>query len=59
MSQDWFIDGESLLTAGEPDIVDGKDRFELAVQIVGPVRDASSRMLRDTIKQLFCFRQIT
>jgi hypothetical protein len=58
MSQNRPIDAVSLSTVREPDVLDGKDCFELALQILGPIRDASSGMLRDTIEQLFCFRQI-
>jgi hypothetical protein len=59
MSQNGSIDAVSLSTVCEPDVFDGKDCVELALQILGAQRDASSRMLRDTTKQLFCFRQIT
>jgi hypothetical protein len=59
MSQNWPIDAVSLSTVCEPDVLDGKDGFELALQILGALRDASSGMLRDTIEPLFCFRQIT
>jgi hypothetical protein len=48
-----------LSTVCEPDVFDGKDCFELALHIVGTLCDASSGTLRDTIEQLFCFRQIT
>jgi hypothetical protein len=48
-----------LSTVCQPDVLDGKDCFELVLQIFGALRDVSSGMLRDTIKQLFCFRQIT
>jgi hypothetical protein len=46
-------------TVCEPDVLDGKDCFELAKQILGALGDTSSGMLRDTVEQLFCFRQIT
>jgi hypothetical protein len=59
MSQDRLIDVVSLSIVCEPDVLDVKDCFELALQILGALRDASSGMLRDTIEQLFCFRQIT
>jgi hypothetical protein len=59
MSQDRFIDAVSLSTVCEPDVFDGKDCFELGLQILGALRDASSGTLRDTIQQLFCSRQIT
>jgi hypothetical protein len=58
MSQNRPIDAVSLSTVCEPDVLDGKDCFELALQILGALRDASSEMLRDTFEQLFCFRQI-
>jgi hypothetical protein len=59
MSQDRLIDAVSLSTVCEPDVLDGKDCFELGLQILGALRDASSGRLRDTIQQLFCSRQIT
>jgi hypothetical protein len=59
MSQNRSIDDVSLSTVCEPDVLDGKDCFKLALQILGALRDTSSEMLRDTIKQLFCFGQIT
>jgi hypothetical protein len=59
MSQDRLIDAVSLSTVCEPDVSDGKDYFELGLQILGAFRDASSGALRDTIEQLFCSRQIT
>jgi hypothetical protein len=59
MSQNRPINAVSLSTVCEPDILDGKDCFELGLQKLGALRDASSGMLRDTIEQLFCFRQIT
>jgi hypothetical protein len=59
MPQNRPIDAVSLSPVCEPDVLDGKDCFELALQILGALRDASSGMLRDTIEQLFCFRQIT
>jgi hypothetical protein len=59
MSQDRLIDVVSLSTVCEPDVFDGKDCFELGLQILGALRDASSGTLRDTIQQLFCSRQIT
>jgi hypothetical protein len=59
MSQNRPVDAVSLSTVCEPDVLDGKDYFELAFQILGALRDASSGMLRDTIEHLFCFRQIT
>jgi hypothetical protein len=58
MSQDRLIDAVLLLTVCEPDIFDGKNCFELGVQILGAGRDASSATLRDTIQQLFCSRII-
>jgi hypothetical protein len=51
------IDAVSLSPVCEPDVLDSKDCFELALQILGALRDASSGMPRDTIEQLF--RQIT
>jgi uncharacterized UBP type Zn finger protein len=59
MSQNRPIDAVLLSTVCEPDVLDVKDCFELAVHILGTLRDVSSGMLRDTIEQLFCFRQIT
>jgi hypothetical protein len=59
MSQNWPIDVVSLFTVCEPDVLDGKDCFELALQILAVLRDASLGMPRDTIEQLFCFRHIT
>jgi hypothetical protein len=50
MPHDRFIGVVSLSTVCEPDVVDGKDCFELALQILGALRDASSGTLRDTIK---------
>jgi hypothetical protein len=58
MSQNRPIDAVSLSTVCKPDVLDGKDCFELALQILGALRDVSSGMLRDRIEQLFCFRQI-
>jgi hypothetical protein len=59
MSQNRPIDAVSPSTVCEPDAIDGKHCLELALQILGALRDAPSGMLRDTIEQLFCFRQIT
>jgi hypothetical protein len=59
MSQNQSIDAVSLSTVCEPDIIDGKDCFELALQIFGALGDVSSAILRNTIEQLFCFGQIT
>jgi hypothetical protein len=59
MSQNRPIGAVSLSAVWEPDVLDGKDRFELALQILGALGGASSSMLRDAIEQLFCFRQIT
>jgi hypothetical protein len=59
MSQNRPIDAVSLSTVREPDILDGKNCFELALQILGALRDPPSGMLRGTIEQLFCFTQIT
>jgi hypothetical protein len=59
MSQDRFINAVSLSTGCEPDVFDGKDCFELGLQILGAFRDASSGALRYAIQQLFCSRQIT
>jgi hypothetical protein len=58
MSQNRPIDAVSLSTVCEPDVLDGKDCFGLALQILGALHDASSGMFRDTIEQLFYFRQI-
>jgi hypothetical protein len=59
VSQNRPIDAVSVCTVCEPDVLDGKECFELALQMLGALRDASSGMFRGTIKQLFCFRQIT
>jgi hypothetical protein len=59
MSQNRLIDGVSLSTVCEPDAFDGKDCFELGLQILRTPCDAALRTLRDTIQQLFCSRQIT
>jgi hypothetical protein len=59
MSQNRPINAVSLSTVCEPDVLDGEDCFELALQILGALHGASSGMLRDTIEQSFCFRQIT
>jgi hypothetical protein len=59
MSQDWLINAVSLSTVCEPGVFDGKDCFELGLQISEVLRGASSGMLRDTIQQLFSSRQIT
>jgi hypothetical protein len=59
MFQARLIDAVSLSTVCDPDVFDGKDCFELGLQILGALRDASSGTLRDTIQQLFCSRQIT
>jgi hypothetical protein len=58
MSQDRLIDAVSLSTVCGPDVFNGKDCFELGLQISGALRDASSGRLGDTIQQLFCSRQI-
>jgi hypothetical protein len=47
MSQDRLVDAVSLSTGCEPDVFDGKDCFELGLQILGALRDASSGMLKD------------
>jgi hypothetical protein len=59
MSQDQLIDAVPLSTICEPGVFDGKDCFELGLQILGALRDASSGTLRDTIRQFFWSRQIT
>jgi hypothetical protein len=59
MSQDRFIDAVSRSTICEPDVFDGKDCFELGLQIFGALRDASSGTPSDTIQQLCYLRQIT
>jgi hypothetical protein len=58
MSQDRLIDAVSLSTACEPDVSDGKDCFELGLQVSGALHGASPGTLSDTIQQLFCSRQI-
>jgi hypothetical protein len=59
MSQDRLIDAASLSTVCEPDVFDGKDCFGLGLHIWGELPAGSSGMLRDTIQQLFRFRQVT
>jgi hypothetical protein len=59
MSQNRPIDAVSLSTGCEPDVLDGGDCFELALQILEALCDASSGMLRVTIEQLLCSRLIT
>jgi hypothetical protein len=51
MSQNGPIDAVSLCTVCRPDVLDGIDCFELALQILGAQRDASSGRLRDTVEQ--------
>jgi hypothetical protein len=46
-SQDRLIDTVSLSTVCELDVIDGKDCFELALQILGTLRDASSGTLSE------------
>jgi hypothetical protein len=48
MSQNRPIDAVSLFIVCNPDVLDGKDCFKLALQILGRLHDASSGMLRDT-----------
>jgi hypothetical protein len=50
MYQDRLTDVVALLTVCEPDAFDGKDCFELGLQILGAVHDVSSGTLRDTIQ---------
>jgi hypothetical protein len=59
MFQDRLIDAASLSTGDEPEVFDGKDCFELGLQVLAVLRGASSGTLRDTIQQSFCSRQIT
>jgi hypothetical protein len=59
MSHDRLTDAGSLSTVCEPGVFDGKDCFELGLQILGTTRDASSGMLGNTIQQLLCSRKIT
>jgi hypothetical protein len=59
MSQDRLSDAVSLSTVCEPDVFDGKDCFELGLQIFGAFRDVSSGTLKGTIQRLLCSRQIT
>jgi hypothetical protein len=58
MSQDRLIDAGSLSTVCEADAFDGKDCFELGLQILWTLRDVSSGTHRGTIQQFFCSRQI-
>jgi hypothetical protein len=51
--QDRLINAVSLSIVCRPDVVDGKDCFELALQILGTLGDDSSGTLKDTIEQLF------
>jgi hypothetical protein len=50
MSQNRPIDAVLLSNVCGPDVLDGKDFLELALQMLGAVRDASSGMLRDIIE---------
>jgi hypothetical protein len=50
MSQDRLIDAALLSTVCEPDFFDGKDCFELGLEIIMAFHDASSGTLRDTIQ---------
>jgi hypothetical protein len=59
MSQDQLVDAISLSITCETDVFDGKDCFELGLQIFRVLHNDSSGTLRDTIQQLFCSRQIT
>jgi hypothetical protein len=59
MYQDRITDVISLSTVCEPDSFDGKDCFELGLQILEALHDVSSGTPRDAIQQLFCSRQIT
>jgi hypothetical protein len=59
MSQDPLIDAVSLTTVCEPYVFDGKDCFQLGLQILEAFHDVSSGTLRHTNQQLFCSRQIT
>jgi hypothetical protein len=58
MSRGRIIDAASLSTVCEPGVFDGKVCSELALQILERLHDSSSGTLRDTIEQMFCFRQI-
>jgi hypothetical protein len=49
MSQNRLIDAVSLSIVCESDVFDGKDCFELGLEILGALRDASSETLRDMI----------
>jgi hypothetical protein len=59
VSQDQLIDAVSLSVVCDPDVFDGKDCFQLGLQILGALYDASSGTLRDIIQQLFRSGQIT
>jgi hypothetical protein len=59
MSQNRPIDAISLFIVCEPDVLDFRDCFELALQVLGALHVVSSGMHRDISEQLFCFRQIT
>jgi hypothetical protein len=58
MYQDRLTDVVSLSTVCESDAFDGKDCFELGLQILGALHYVSSGRLRNTIQQLVCSRQI-
>jgi hypothetical protein len=59
MSRRRLIDAVSLSAVCEADVFDGKDDFELGLQVWGGICAASLGTLRDVIQQLFCSRQIT
>jgi hypothetical protein len=50
MSQNRPTDAVPLFTVRESDVLDGKDCFKLALQILGAISSASSRMLRSIIE---------
>jgi hypothetical protein len=50
ISQDRFINAMSLSTVCEPNVLDGKDCFELTLRVLGELGGGSSGALRDTIK---------
>jgi hypothetical protein len=59
MSQDRLIDAVPLSTVCEPDVFDGKDCFNMGLQILGAFHNASSGTLRAIIQRLFYSGQIT
>jgi hypothetical protein len=59
MSQHHVTDAVSLSNICEPDLHDAKDCPELALKILGALRDSSSGTLRSTIEYFVCFKLTT